>query len=89
MLSVTQNAAEMIDQLTVSADLPEGGLRIASDGPEPGLHMSVAPRPAADDVIVLKGHAAVFLDPVAADRLFDDTLDARRTEAGAAFFLEP
>ena len=89
MLSVTQSAAEMIADLTDRENLPEGGLRIADEGPEPGLRMSVAPRPAADDVIVLQHHVAVFLDPVAADRLTSETLDARSTEAGAAFFLEP
>lgn len=89
MLSVTETAADMITRLTTGADLPEGGLRIAEEGSTPGLHMSVVPRPAADDVVVLQHHVAVFLDPVAADRLTSDTLDARDSEAGAAFFLEP
>jgi Fe-S cluster assembly iron-binding protein IscA len=79
----------MISQLTAGAQLPEGGLRIADEGPTPGLHMSVAPEPADDDVVVLQHQVAVFLDPVAADRLTSETLDARSTEAGAAFFLEP
>ena len=89
MLSVTPTAAEMIADLKAQANLPEGGLRIADEGPAPGLVMSVAPRPAADDVIVLQHEVAVFLDPVAADRLTSETLDARSSEAGAAFFLEP
>ncbi len=89
MLSVTENAAQMIAGLTTDVDLPEGGLRIAEEGSAPGLHMSVAPRPASDDVIVLQHDVAVFLDPVAAERLASDTLDARHSEAGAAFFLEP
>lgn len=89
MLTVTHHAAEMIADLTVRADLPEGGLRIADEGPQPGLHMSVAPSPAPDDVVVLQHEVAVFLDPVAADRLTGETLDGRSTEAGAAFFLEP
>lgn len=87
MLSVTPHAAEMIAQLTARAHLPEGGLRIADDGPTPGLHMSVEPRPAVDDVIVLQHEVAVFLDPVAAQRLTGETLDARSTDAGAAFYI--
>jgi Fe-S cluster assembly iron-binding protein IscA len=89
VLSVTQSAAEMIAHLTEAAELPEGGLRITDEGPEPGLKMSVAPRPAADDLVVLQHQVAVYLDPVAADRLSTETLDARSNEAGAAFFLEP
>ena len=67
MLIVTPHAAEMIADLTDRAQLPEGGLRIADEGPTPGLHMSVAPCPGEDDVVVLQHHVAVFLDPVAAD----------------------
>ena len=89
MLTVTPTAAGMIADLTAQADLPDGGLRIADDGPAPGLRMSVAPRPAADDLVVLQHAVAVFLDPVAADRLHTETLDARSTDSGAAFFLEP
>lgn len=89
MLSVTQNAAEMITALTHRADLSSGGLRIAQQGTAPGLTMAVVPEPDAQDVVVLQHQVAVFLDPVAADRLASDTLDARSTDEGAAFFLEP
>lgn len=88
MLSLTQSAAEMIAELTEQAHLPQGGLRIAHEGSQPGLRMSVAPRPAADDLVVLQHHVAVYLDPAAADRLAGETLDVRRNEAGAAFFLD-
>jgi Fe-S cluster assembly iron-binding protein IscA len=88
MLSVTQNAADMIAQLTDRAELPEGGLRIADEGPEPGLRMSVVPRPAADDVVVRQRQVTIYLDPVAAHRLEQDTLDARTNESGASFFLD-
>lgn len=89
MLSLTPSAAEMIAHLTDEAELPEGGLRIADDGPEPGLKMSVVPRPAAEDLVVLQHEVAVYLDPIAAERLSSETLDGRTNEAGAAFFLEP
>jgi Fe-S cluster assembly iron-binding protein IscA len=89
VLSLTPSAAEMIAHLTDQAELPDGGLRIADDGPKPGLTMSVVPRPAADDLVVLQHQVAVYLDPIAAERLSTETLDARSGEAGAAFFLEP
>ena len=88
MLSVTQNAADMIARLTDDTGLPQAGLRIADEGPHPGLRMSVVPRPAADDVIVRQRQVSIYLDPVAAHRLDHDTLDARTNEAGAAFFLD-
>lgn len=89
MLSLTPSAAEMITRLQAQADLPEGGLRIAEEGPSPGLHMSVEPQAAVDDVILLQHDVAVFLDPVAAQRLTEETLDARSNETGTAFYLKP
>jgi Fe-S cluster assembly iron-binding protein IscA len=78
----------MIAHLTDQAELPDGGLRITDEGPLPGLRMSVVPRPAADDLVVMQHEVAVYLDPVAAVRLSDTTLDARSNEAGSAFFLD-
>ncbi len=89
MLSLTPSAAEMIAHLTDQAELRDGGLRIADEGPKPGLTMSVVPRPAADDLVVLQHQVAVYLDPIAAVRLSADTLDARSNDTGTAFFLEP
>ena len=78
----------MIADLTSRADLPHGGLRIAHVGDHPGLTMEVAPEPDQQDIVLLQHHVAVFLDPEAAERLASDTLDARRTPAGSAFFLD-
>lgn len=88
MLTLTQNAAQMIADLTHQAELPAGGLRIAlNDGP--GLTMALVPEPALDDEVLHQHDVVVFLDPVAAGRLAGETLDGRTNEAGAAFFVEP
>jgi Fe-S cluster assembly iron-binding protein IscA len=88
VLTLTQDAADMIADLTHRADLPEGGLRIAHRGEQLGLTMEVAPAPDQEDIVLLQHDVAVFLDPEAADRLAGDTLDARRTATGSAFFLD-
>lgn len=88
MLSLTQDAAEMIASLTSRAELPAGGLRIAHVGDHPGLTMEVAPEPDSHDIVLLQHDVAVFLDPEAAERLAGETLNARRTPVGSAFFLD-
>lgn len=87
MLTLTENAAEMIARLT--EELPQGGLRIAQLEDTPGLTMAVVPEPADDDEVLHQHDVVVFLDATAASRLAAETLDARTNEAGAAFFLEP
>lgn len=87
MLNLTDNAVEMIQALTTEADLPEGGLRIAQEARHPGLTMELAPAPGAEDDILRRRGARLFLDQVASSRLRGQTLDARTTEIGSAFFL--
>jgi Fe-S cluster assembly iron-binding protein IscA len=87
VLNLTDNAVQMIQALTSEADLPEGGLRIAQETRHPGLRMELAPAPRAEDNVVRQRGARLFLDEVAASRLQGQTLDARTTETGSAFFL--
>ena len=87
MLRLTRNAVAMIEALTQEAQLPEGGLRIAQDSERPGLRMHLVPSPGAEDDVLRAGEVRLFLDPVARNRLRDETLDARTNEAGSAFFL--
>ena len=89
MLHLTENAAQLIASLTEEAALPTGGLRIAQAEERPGLVMAVVPAPRLDDEVLVQHDVVVYLDPIAAGRLREETLDARSGEAGAAFFLEP
>ncbi len=86
-MRLTANAVEMIHALTAEADLPDGGLRIAQEQEHPGLTMQLAREPGNDDDVLESDGAQLFLDRVAADRLRGQTLDARKTDAGSAFFL--
>jgi Fe-S cluster assembly iron-binding protein IscA len=87
VLRLTRNAVAMIEALKHEAQLPDGGLRIAQAREHPGLRMQLATSPRAEDDVLRAGQVRLFLDPIARDRLRDETLDARTTEAGSAFFL--
>lgn len=88
MLAITETAAQAINTLVASSDLPEGaGLRIASQADEQseGLALSVAPAPADDDTVLQGGGANVFLEPTAAQVLDEMVLDVQAVpdETGA------
>ena len=88
MLNVTHDAVTMIDGLVRASDLPSGaGLRIAQRSDHPALAMSLVAEAEPDDVSVRGGGAVVFLGPAAAAKLTEQTLDARTTELGSAFYL--
>ncbi len=83
MLSITETAAQAINSLITSSDMPEGaGLRIAAqpESDSAGLELSVAPAPAEQDTVLKGGGATVFLEPVAAQALDDKVLDVQRVD---------
>lgn len=88
MLTLSNDATTMIDNLVQNADLPAGaGLRIAHRDDHTALAMSLAVRAQPRDVLVRDGTVVVFLGPVAATRLAGQTLDARTNEVGSTFYL--
>ncbi len=87
MLHLTDMAIELIQDLVLEAELPDGGLRIAQPVERLGLCMELAPAPREADDVLRKRGASVFLDQAAAMRLDDQTLDARRDPSSSAFFL--
>ena len=90
MLTITPQAADMIEKLAGQARLPLGaGLRIASRADGPGLKMSFVPAPARGDRVLAPFNVTMFLDPVATVRLQHEVLDARSNRSGSAFFLQP
>lgn len=84
MLSITETAALAINTLIADSEMPEGsGLRIASQAGSDGtLALSVAPAPAANDTVVERAGANVFLEPIAAQALDQQVLDVQRVEQG-------
>jgi iron-sulfur cluster assembly protein len=91
VLTITQDAAAAIEAVVDSAptDSEQAGLRIArsvSPDGQPGLELSVADAPAADDAVVASEGTPVFLDAEAAQLLDDKVLDAK-VEGGQVGFM--
>ena len=88
MLTVTDDAASMIDALLDQSARPAGaGLRIAQRDDHSALAMSLVDEAQPADVVLRDGATAVFLAPVAVERLKEKTLDARSDDRGSAFYL--
>jgi iron-sulfur cluster assembly protein len=82
MLTVTDNAASEIRNLTDQPQAPGGaGLRIATDPAAGSLTLALAAVPAEDDTVVDAEGARLFLDSSATALLDDKVLDAVRDPA--------
>lgn len=87
MLTLTQTAAEAVEELVARVPLAEeGGVRIRDTGGSAGFELSVTPAPAPEDTVVVEGNARVFLDERAAAALDDRVLDAELSNDGAVRF---
>ena len=87
MLTLTQTAAEAVEELVARVPLAEdGGVRIRDTGSSEGFEMSVVPVPNPTDTVVVEGRARVFLDDLAAAALDDRVLDAELAGDGAVRF---
>jgi len=87
MLTLTDNATTIINNLTHQPDAPEGtALRITSDSPEPGLAVTTATSAQPGDQVVEQQGATVYLDETAATLLDDKVLDANLTQEGKVEF---
>ncbi|MGJ7908519.1 HesB/YadR/YfhF-family protein [Actinopolyspora sp. H202] len=89
MLTISENAAEVIKLILVGGESPEGaGLRISSSEGSEGeasaesLEAAVADAPEDSDQVVEQSGVRVFLDEQAATVLGDKTLDAERDDNG-------
>jgi len=87
MLTLTDNAAAVIRDLTSAEEVPEGaGLRIASDPAAGGLTLTLAPQPQVGDQVVDESGARLFLDTEASQLLDDKALDAAIDDSGGVHF---
>lgn len=88
MLSLTENASAIVNQITSQTGLGDtGGLRIsATDVAEPELELSAAVQAEPGDQVVEHSGATVYLDESAAALLDDKVLDASVDESGRAAF---
>jgi iron-sulfur cluster assembly protein len=80
VLAITENAAEAIQTIVSSSEVPgDAGLRIIArpEGEQEKLELTIAAVPAEDDEVVEEHGTRVFLDPEASSYLEDKVLDAR------------
>lgn len=85
MLTITDNAAEVIKMLLANNDQPESsGLRIAAtaEGQSVGLQASIADEPTGEDEVIETGGVRVFLESEAAEVLVDKVLVAQQNDNG-------
>ena len=88
MLDVTENASDVIRQLTDRPEMPDGaGLRIASSDAADTVTVSAAENPERGDQVVENEGARLFLEADAAVMLDDKILDARVNDNGGVEFL--
>lgn len=86
MLTLTDQALDVVRGLTQSADAPDNaGLRLAPGGD--GLELSVVDTPSPGDAVIDNDGVKVFVEQQASQLLDEQTLDATVTEGQVAFFL--
>lgn len=89
MLTVTENAQEVVKGLTTREDLPESaGLRLALGADPTQLEVTVVAQPEPTDQVV-DGEAQVYVAENATQVLDGQTLDATPTPDGVGFTLAP
>ncbi|WP_109210248.1 MULTISPECIES: Fe-S cluster assembly protein HesB [Microbacterium] len=87
MLTLTQTAAEAVEELVARVPLAEdGGVRIRDTGGSAGFELSVVPARDPQDTVVVERGARVYLDQSAAAALEDRVLDAELSNDGAVRF---
>ncbi|MCW2782628.1 MAG: hypothetical protein JWR35_3077 [Marmoricola sp.] len=88
MLTMTENATEVVKRIT-EANVAEqdAGLRITQETESPdSLSLAPVPAPEVGDAVVEANGARIFLDEAAAASLDDKVLDARIDENGGVQF---
>ena len=88
MLTMTEDAATLVQTLTDRGALAKGGgVRIVINGETNSLSMSLAAGAEDTDAVVERGHALVFLSAPAAQRIQNATLCAEIDPRRSSFFL--
>ena len=87
MLTLTENATEIVKQLNAQTEGEEAGLRISAE-PQDEAALAIAPadQPQPGDQVVEQGGAKLFLEGEVAQTLEDKVLDAGVDESGAVQF---
>ena len=88
MVNLSDEAAGLIRSLVADSDLPDSaGLRLGTDDDKHSLAMNLEAAPRADDLVLEHQGASLFVSPVAASRVEDQTLHAQDAPR-PAFFID-
>ena len=87
MLTLTENASAIVNEITSQIGGDGPGLRIAVEpGQEAGFGITAADQPEPGDQVVEQAGATVYLESQAADALSDKVLDAAVDASGNVEF---
>ncbi len=88
MVNLSDEAAGLIRTLVADSDLPDSaGLRLGTDDDKHSLAMGLEAAPKADDLVLEHEGASLFVSPLAASRVDDQTLHAQ-VAPRPAFFVD-
>ena len=88
MVDLSDEAAGLIRSLVADSALPDSaGLRLGTDDDKHSLAMQLQAAPNADDLVLEHEGASLFVSPLAAVRVEDQTLHAQ-TQPRPAFFVD-
>jgi len=88
MVNISDDAAGLIRTLVAESHLSDSaGLRLGTDDDKHSLAMKLEAAPLADDLVLEHEGASLFVSPLAAPRVEDQTLYAQ-LEPRPAFFVD-
>ena len=91
VLTITTEAAEVIQAIVASSPIPEGGVKISAkplNASESKLELSIVEGPTATDSVIEESGTRVFLEGGVSDYLDDKVLDAHMEEGQVRFTIE-
>lgn len=89
MLTITQQASEVIRGILSGDETPDEAVVRISPADEQGLTITVVEAPEADDQIIEAHGVEVCVEPTAAEALDDKQLDASAVGENVAFSISP
>jgi Fe-S cluster assembly iron-binding protein IscA len=91
VLTITTEAAEVIQAIVASSPVPEGGVKISAkplSDTESRLELSIVEGPTETDSVVEESGTRVFLENGVSDYLDDKVLNAQMEEGQVRFTIE-
>jgi iron-sulfur cluster assembly protein len=91
VLTITSEAAEVINSIVASSPIPEGGVKISAkpvNDSESRLELSIVEGPTETDSVIEESGTKLFLEDGVSDYLDDKVLDAQMDEGQVRFTLQ-